>query len=202
MAMVTNRHELRRRATRDALRDAALAMFNERGFADVTVAEIAQAAGVTERTFFRHFPTKEAVLFQDLEQRLEWLSAALDVRPASESLIQAARAAGRSFPSDVEVVRQGLLLRNSLITAELAAEHTRVIEASFAAEFEAHVRKRHGDHPDVDLLAPVAGKALAGALLAVVEAWGRGGCVDDIAAMVDRALDFLAAGLELETGPS
>jgi AcrR family transcriptional regulator len=197
MPPVTNRHELRRQATRQALRDAALAMFAERGFADVTVEQIAQAAGVTERTFFRHFPTKEAVLFQDFEQRLDWLAAALDLQPTTGSLIEAVRTASRSYPDDVEVVRQGALLRSSLITQQLAAEHLRLIEASFATEFREHFRKRHADHPDVDFLAVVAGNALAGALVAVVDVWGQRGCVDDIAVMVDHALDFVAAGLEL-----
>jgi AcrR family transcriptional regulator len=197
MPPTTNRHELRRQATRRALRDAALAMFAERGFTDVTVGEIADAVGVTERTFYRHFATKEAVLFQDFEQRLDWLAAALDIRPPTESLIEAVRAASRSYPDAVEVVRQGALLRSSLITEQLAAEHLRIIEAAFAAEFQDHFRKRHADHAEVDLLAAVAANALAGALVAVVDVWGQRGCVDDITAMVDRALDFVAAGLEL-----
>jgi AcrR family transcriptional regulator len=43
----------------------------------VTVTELAAEAGVTERTFFRHFATKEAVLFEDYETQLEWLAEAL-----------------------------------------------------------------------------------------------------------------------------
>ena len=67
----TNRHELRRRSTHEALRQAALKSFACKGFANVTVTELAREAGVTERTFFRHFPTKEAVLFQDYETARE-----------------------------------------------------------------------------------------------------------------------------------
>ena len=106
MQGVTNRHELRRRATRDSLREVALAKFVERGFDNVTVAEIAQEVGVTERTFYRHFPTKEAVLFQDYQQRLEWLAAALDMRPTTEPLFESVAAAVASFPDDLERVRQ------------------------------------------------------------------------------------------------
>ena len=65
MSTRPNLQEQQRLATREALRSAALASFAERGFANVTVTELAQEAGVTERTFFRHFPTKEAVLFRD-----------------------------------------------------------------------------------------------------------------------------------------
>src|ERR1700754_4652257 len=77
----TNRHELRRRSTHEALRQAALKSFARKGFANVTVTELAREAGVTERTFFRHFPTKEAVLFQDYEKQLECLDRALGQRP-------------------------------------------------------------------------------------------------------------------------
>ena len=66
-----NRHELRRRSTHEALRQAALKSFVRKGFANVTVTELAAEAGVTERTFFRHFVTKEAVLFQDYETQVE-----------------------------------------------------------------------------------------------------------------------------------
>src|ERR1700756_3600159 len=93
----TNRHELRRRSTHEALRQAALKSFARKGFANVTVTELAREAGVTERTFFRHFPTKEAVLFEGYETQLEWLAEALAQRPASESLFDAGLASVAGF---------------------------------------------------------------------------------------------------------
>ena len=56
---VTGR-DRKREATRHRLLDAGLRLFAERGYHAVTAAEIADAAGVTERTFFRHFPTSTA----------------------------------------------------------------------------------------------------------------------------------------------
>src|ERR1700731_2912382 len=94
----TNRHQLRRRSRHEALRQAALKSFARKGFANVTVAELAAEAGVTERTFFRHFPAKEAVLFQDYESQLEWLAEALSRRPSSESLFDAVLASVGAFP--------------------------------------------------------------------------------------------------------
>src|SRR5215469_13153951 len=114
MLSTSNRHELRRVATRDALRELALARFAERGFENVTVAELAKEVGVTERTFYRHFPTKEAVLFHDYDRRLEWLGAALQMRPASEPLFESVLTAVRSFPHDPEVVHQAAILRASV----------------------------------------------------------------------------------------
>lgn len=51
--------------TRQRLQDHAIRLFAERGFDDVTVEEIATAAGVSHMTFFRNFPTKEAVVLDD-----------------------------------------------------------------------------------------------------------------------------------------
>jgi len=87
----------------------------------VTVTELAREAGVTERTFFRHFPTKEAVLFQDYETQVEWLSQALAQRPASESLFEAVLASVARFPHDLEVVRQAATARTELISADRIA---------------------------------------------------------------------------------
>jgi len=91
--MSGNLHEQKRRSTRDALRRAALDRFAKDGFANVTVAELAEAAGVTQRTFFRHFPTKEAVLFADYETHFEWFAEALERRPAERAAVR--RGAGR-----------------------------------------------------------------------------------------------------------
>lgn len=52
---------------RRRMREAALALFSEKGFDRTTAAEIAARAGVTERTFFRHFPDKREVLFNEAE---------------------------------------------------------------------------------------------------------------------------------------
>ena len=99
----------------------------------MTVTELAREAGVTERTFFRHFPTKEAVLFQDYETQLEWLAEALAQRPASESLFDAVLASVAAFPHDLEVVRQAATARAELISADRIAGHLRVVQSSFAA---------------------------------------------------------------------
>src|ERR1700751_5965107 len=157
MTAPTNRHELRRRSTHEALRQAALKSFARKGFANVTVTELAREAGVTERTFFRHFPTKEAVLFQDYETQLEWLAEALGRRAASESLFDAVLAAVAAFPHDLEVVRQAAAARAELISADRIASHLRVVQASFARVLTEFVRGRNPEGANIDLAADVAG---------------------------------------------
>jgi AcrR family transcriptional regulator len=195
MTAPTNRHELRRRSTHDALRQAALKSFAHKGFANVTVTELAREAGVTERTFFRHFPTKEAVLFQDYETQLEWLAEALAQRPPSERLFEAVLASVAAFPHDIEVVRQAATARSELISAERIAGHLRVVQSSFAAVLTDFVRKRNSDLANIDLAAEVAGSALAAALVAAVENWGRNGCAGDLGELVAASLDLVRSGL-------
>ena len=195
MAEPTNRHELRRRSTREALRRVALAQFASKGFANATVTEIAEEAGVTERTFFRHFPTKEAVLFADYETHVEWLAQALAQRPATESLFDAVLAGVRSFPHDLEVVRQAAIARSTLISAERTAGHLRVVQSSFAEVLTEFVKTRYPAVPEIDLVSQVAGAALAAALVVAVEKWGHDGCADDLGEIVAASIDLVRTGL-------
>ncbi|WP_314148768.1 helix-turn-helix domain-containing protein, partial [uncultured Leifsonia sp.] len=83
------------------LRQAALSLYRERGFEQTTVADIAERAGVTERTFFRHFADKREVLFAGSEQLQEAVVAAILAAPADASPFAAAAAgvaaAGRAI---------------------------------------------------------------------------------------------------------
>jgi AcrR family transcriptional regulator len=195
MTAPTNRHELRRRSTHEALRQAALKSFARKGFTNVTVTELAREAGVTERTFFRHFPTKEAVLFQDYETQLEWLAEALAQRPPSESLFDAVLASVAAFPHDLEVVRQAATARTELISADRIASHLRVVQSSFAQVLTEFVRNRKQNVANIDLFAEVAGSVLAAALVVAVESWGRNGCAGDLGELVAASLDLVRSGL-------
>jgi AcrR family transcriptional regulator len=195
MTATPNLHEQRRRSTHDALRRAALASFASKGFANVTVTELAREAGVTERTFFRHFPTKEAVLFQDYETQVEWLSDALAQRPASESVFDAVLASVASFPYDLEVVRQAATARTELISADRIAGHLRVVQSSFAGVITDYIRNRYSEMSDRDLVAEVAGATLAAGLVVAVENWGRNGCRDDLGEITAAAMNLVRSGL-------
>jgi AcrR family transcriptional regulator len=63
--------ERKKRQTRSAIAAAAMELFTQRGFEDVTVAEVAQAADVSEKTVFNYFPTKEELVFSGAEDRLD-----------------------------------------------------------------------------------------------------------------------------------
>ena len=195
MSERVNLHKLRRTRTHEALRQVALKRFAAEGFGNVTVQQLAQEAGVTERTFFRHFPTKEAVLFQDYDTQVEWLAEALEQRPRSESVFEAVLASMDSYPHDIELVRQAALARAELITGDQIASHLRVVQSSFAAVITDFVIKRYPGVENIDLVANVAGSTLAAAMVVGVETWGRNGCVEDLAAISAACLELVRSGL-------
>src|SRR6266480_4879862 len=87
---------------RGRLERAALELYCELGYEQTTVAEIARRAGLTERTFFRHFADKREVLFAGSSSLLEALMNAVAAAPAEASPMDAAVAAlqavGNAFP--------------------------------------------------------------------------------------------------------
>jgi AcrR family transcriptional regulator len=85
--------ERKKRATRDAIAATARRLFDERGFDAVTVAEVAAAADVSEKTVFNHFATKEDLAFAGGEVRLNQLLADIAQRPAGTSVLHVFRAA-------------------------------------------------------------------------------------------------------------
>ena len=93
----------RKRATTHALlRTTALRLFRERGFAGVTVDEIATEAEVSRSTFFRYFGSKEAVLFNEMDRSGDVFLAHLRDRPGDEAPWQAFEAALVATSRDTE----------------------------------------------------------------------------------------------------
>ncbi|GAA4587274.1 AcrR family transcriptional regulator [Actinoplanes octamycinicus] len=85
--------EEKKQATRTALADAALALFLERGFERVTVADVARAARVSVNTVFNYFPTKEDLFFDRQDEVVRRLPAAIRGRADGESVVAAVRRA-------------------------------------------------------------------------------------------------------------
>ena len=90
--MVRPAQTVRSERTREALRQAALVRFLAQGVEDTSAEQIAADAGVSLRTFYRHFSSKHDLLFADYTG-LHWFRAALDARPASESIIDSVQSA-------------------------------------------------------------------------------------------------------------
>jgi TetR/AcrR family transcriptional regulator, regulator of mycofactocin system len=89
--------EQKRAATRQRLLDEGLRLFGERGYDGVTSAEIAASAGVTERTFFRHFATKADLVLANWHRHAAALEAAMAKQPDDARPIDVVRAGVEAF---------------------------------------------------------------------------------------------------------
>jgi AcrR family transcriptional regulator len=83
------RRERKKAATRKAISDVATAMFLERGFDNVSIREVADAADVSPTTVFAHFPQKEALVFDEDDEQRDRLVAAVRERPAGTTINRA-----------------------------------------------------------------------------------------------------------------
>jgi len=83
--------ESKKQETRREIADTAMRLFVQRGFDHVTVAEVAAAARVSEKTVFNYFPTKEDLFFDEVPEREAALVAAVRDRPAGESVVSGLR---------------------------------------------------------------------------------------------------------------
>jgi AcrR family transcriptional regulator len=81
--------ERKKRQTRQAIAEAAKRLFLERGFEQVSVAEVARAADVSEQTVFNYFPTKEDLVFERMGTFEDELLAAVRERPEGETPLHA-----------------------------------------------------------------------------------------------------------------
>ena len=181
--------ERKRTRTRLMIQAEALRLFAEKGYASTTVEEIADAAAISPRTFFRYFPTKEDVVFWDQYDPVAF--EMFDARPADEPLAVSLRA----------VIRETL---GGLYRHDPERLRTRLRLAATVPELRARflVEQRHGvelfveKRPDLDRLRlRVIGMALLGAVALALETWQEQGGKDDPVVLVDQALDALAEGI-------
>jgi AcrR family transcriptional regulator len=95
------RREASKRETHAAIVSAAQRLVSERGYDHTTVREIADAAGVTERTFYRYFGDKEGLIAEQLTALIDGLSERIVARPESEPPLRAVREAMLELVSEI-----------------------------------------------------------------------------------------------------
>lgn len=139
---------------RGRLMQAAFELYVERGFDETTVAEIAEAAGLTERTFFRHFADKREVLFAGAGELHSFLVSAVLDAPASLSPIATVRAAfvesATFFGERPDFARQ----RQRIIVSSTELQERELIKlANLAAAMAEALRQRGVKDPAASLAA-------------------------------------------------
>ena len=130
--MVRPAQTARSERTREALRQAALVRFLAQGVEETSAEQIAADAGVSLRTFYRHFSSKHDLLFVDYDAGLEWFRAALAERNSGESIVESVHSAILASPYDVEAVTKIAALRAEELEPGRIVRHIRQVEADFA----------------------------------------------------------------------
>jgi AcrR family transcriptional regulator len=189
------RRERKKARTRAAIRQHAMRLFREQGFQATTVEQIADAADVSQSTFFRYFPTKEAVVLQDdYDPRM---IRALRELPPEMGPMQALRTAFKQVFAEMsdeemekERARHQLILEVPELHAGMLDELTRTIRmlAGLIAE-------RSGRDQDDPAVRTFAG-ALVGVALSAIMTWADDPSAD-FSTVMDRTLSYLEAGLPL-----
>ncbi|NYE96458.1 AcrR family transcriptional regulator [Psychromicrobium silvestre] len=103
-----NRRELNKAATREAIVNAALELLRSKGLNNFTVEDVAEAAGISRRTFFNYFSSAEAAIASTSEAFLEQITEKFSERPAQEPLLDSALQALRALadPTKLAIVAE------------------------------------------------------------------------------------------------
>jgi AcrR family transcriptional regulator len=169
------------------LRQAALELFRERGYDATTAAEIAARAGVTERTFFRHFPDKREALFDGEDAFRAALGDGVLAAPADAAPMEALFYAFRSVEQMIVANRSFAEPREAVI-AQTPALQERVLTktAGLVAALSAALRRRGVEEATAGLAAQVGMAAFSYAARTWAEAPAAG-----MDAHLRRAFDAL-----------
>jgi AcrR family transcriptional regulator len=189
--------ESRRERTRQALQQAAMKRFVADGVHQTSVSDIVADVGVTERTFYRHFPSKHAVLFADYDIGFEWFARALALRPHGESITASVRKAVDAFPFDFGMVREAATIRSRDLDQEIITNHIRRMRDQVADEIQRFIHDRSAPTADGAMIADIAAHSLATAVFVSLETWMSKGeqDIDELGRLTDIALTALEDGL-------
>lgn len=145
---------------RGRLELAALALYGERGFENTTVAEIAARAGLTERTFFRHFADKREVLFSGADALHELLVSNVAAAPDSTGPIDAVGAALEAAGGLLQERREYARRRAAIIAANAELRERELIKLASLASAIADALRRRGIADPAASLSAEAGIAV------------------------------------------
>jgi AcrR family transcriptional regulator len=174
---------------RGRLEQAALELYHQRGFETTTVAEIAERAGLTERTFFRHFADKREVLFSGAGALQELLVSSVDDAPAAWPPIEAIAAALVEVATAVfEPRREFARQRQAIIAANAELQERELIKlASLASAVAGALRGRGVSDPAASL----AAEAGIAAFKIAFERWTSDTSGRTLAQLIQESVDEL-----------
>ena len=179
---------------------AALNLFTERGFDNVTSDEVADAAGISRRTFFRYFAKKADAVWGDFAGHVQHLSELIEAGGPDRAVLSticSAYVAANAYPAEQQAL---LRERMQLILTEPALQaHSQVRYAAVDRVVADHVARRTGTSP-ADLLPRLVATSTRAAAMTAFEVWLTGPGTS-LAEALHAAFDELAAGFPSLRGP-
>jgi AcrR family transcriptional regulator len=185
--------ERKRTRTRLMIQAEALRLFAEKGYAETTVEEIAEAAAISPRTFFRYFPSKEDVVVWDEydDPSLELFQA----RPADEPLAEKMRVVIREALAGLYHRDPERLLTRFRLAVAVPELRARFYDAQRdGVELLASIVQPRGAADTLRLR--VIGSALLAAVMVAGDRWQETDGKSDLIALLDEATDVLAEGMQ------
>ncbi|MFI6316631.1 TetR family transcriptional regulator [Nonomuraea sp. NPDC050556] len=187
----------KRQLVSDELSEAALQLLALKGFDAVTIDEIAATAGVSKRTFFRYFASKEDVVVQFLADMGDGMRAALAARPAEERPSVALRhtvwvpMAACADHSDRALRVVQLILRTPALRGRFLER-----QDQWREDLAAGLAQRLGLDLGTDLYPGLAAGMALAAFDAVLQRWSASGGAEEPSELTDRAFALLAPALD------
>ena len=183
--------------TRQEVARAALELFSRNGYDETTVDQIAEAVGVSRRTFFRYFDSKRDVVWGEFDAELGRLRDQLEAAPGDQPMMDGLRlavvATNRFSAPELDELR----IRIGLIsTVPTLIAHSAVRNGEWCDVVADFVAGRIGGSAD-DLGPQTVARAALGAAVAAFNHWVADG-TQDLSAEVDRAFRLLATGFDQE----
>ena len=192
-----SRRERKKLETRLALEQAALRLFDEKGYDQTTVEDIAEAADVAVRTFFRYFSSKQDVLFGEVvTDRIARLRTELADRPAGENPLDSVIAVMNLLnfaPDEAEEVLARMELMRRQPT--LVTRYLEIIDELRAVVVE-YVAERTGRDPRTDLYPALVGGAWATVWDASLKVWVESGGQLSLPMLWTEGFTALTQGLD------
>lgn len=191
---VADLRQRKKEQTRRAIAEAALDLFETRGFDETTVDDIAAAANVSPRTFFRYFASKDEAVFDRADEAQEAFRTLLAARPADEPMLVSLREIGQALLTDEFVDGRRLRRVLGLVAQERALRgRSDALLDGIEAELTTWAAERLGV-PATDLRPRLVAAAVLTARRVATDTWLESPG-DDLADHITRAIDLLASGL-------
>ena len=185
-----------RRRVRGTVSLAALDLFAAQGFEATTVDQIAEAAGVGRRTFFRYFRSKEDAVFGDHEERLADVVERLEeADPAEDPLLVVCRVAETVLSA--YLAEPAVSLQRFALTRQVSSLRDKEIASidGYQRVFARYLRERYREQDEGGLQAAVAAAAVVAAHNHVLRDWLRSGAEIDAMHRLRAALRVVRRGL-------